>query len=127
MIGEPPESIERSNELASFRIVQEALSNVRRHAGTSTAAVRISFGATDVLLQISDEGVGFDPTAPLGTLSSSGGGFGLTSMQERARMADGSLEVHSGPDVGTRVEARIPYVTDEEDSQVQTSGSTFLY
>ena len=123
VIGEPPESIERSNELAAFRIVQEALSNVRRHAGTSTAAVRISFGATDVLLQISDEGVGFDPTAPLGTLSSSGGGFGLTSMQERARMADGSLEVHSGPDVGTRVEARIPYVTDEEDSQVQTSPS----
>ena len=107
--GEEPESIDERSELAVLRITQEALSNVRRHANAKTAVVRLAYSASGVGVVISDDGDGFEPSDTIGTLSRIGGGFGLTGMQERARMAGGHIEVHSAPGRGTQLEARIPY------------------
>ena len=101
--------LDRRNRLAALRIVQEALSNIIRHARTKSARVRVSYGASDLRLSVSDDGIGFDSSASRGVLSSAGAEFGLISMQERARLAGGYIEIHSTPSVGTHVEATIPY------------------
>jgi len=119
LMGEEPDLLDRRNKLAILRIVQEALSNIIRHARTKSASVRISYGLSQLRLSISDDGIGFDPSAPHAALSSTGAGFGLISMQDRARLAGGSIEIHSTPDVGTRVEATIPY----QPNSGSTSGS----
>jgi len=107
--GEEPALLDRRNRLAVLRITQEALSNIRRHAVAQSAAVRISYGPTAVWLSVSDDGKGFEPSVAQGVLLSTSSGFGLISMQERARLAGGNVEIQSAPDVGTRVEANIPY------------------
>ncbi len=106
--GTEPESIDPRNELTALRIAQEALSNVRRHSKARRATVRLSYGVSEVRILISDGGVGFEPSRTKGILSATGG-FGLTSMQERARLAGGNLEIRSAPGRGTQIDARIPY------------------
>ena len=107
--GEQPDQLDRRNKLAVLRIVQEALSNIIRHAQTKSALVRLSYGPSELRLSVSDDGIGFDTTASHPALSSMGTGFGLISIQERARLAGGYIEIHSTPHVGTQVEATIPY------------------
>lgn len=107
--GEEPDLLDRDNKLAILRIVQEALSNIIRHARTKSASVRISYGPSALRLSVSDDGIGFDPSEGHAELSSTGAGFGLISMQERTRLAGGYIEIHSTPGVGTQVEATIPY------------------
>jgi signal transduction histidine kinase len=87
----------RDREL--FRIAQEALQNAIKHANACSIAVRLSADAGRFLLEIEDDGVGFDPEAP-GTRSRR---LGLTSMEERARRIGGALEIRSAPDAGTTV------------------------
>jgi len=85
-----------------YRLLQEALTNVRKHAETTSAAVEIRRGADEVTVTIHDRGRGFDPTA------SRARGFGLVGMVERARLAGGSCSIESRPGAGTRVVARLP-------------------
>jgi two-component system sensor histidine kinase UhpB len=86
-----------------YRIVQEALHNVVKHSGASRAAVSLAHRRGDVVLRIADRGVGFDRrTLPLDD------SLGLISMQERARLIQGSLRVSSKPGGGTLVELRVP-------------------
>ena len=59
--GEEPESVEPRNELAALRIVQEALSNVRRHSNAKSATVRLRYGASEIRVVVSDDGDGFEP------------------------------------------------------------------
>ena len=89
-------------EIGTFRIIQEALTNVARHAGVREAAVELCVEDSSVLVRVEDRGRGFDPRA-LGTGSS-----GLAGMQERARLVGGSLTVDTRPGAGTRLEARFP-------------------
>ena len=112
--GGEPNLLDRRNKLAILRIIQEALSNIIRHARTKSASVRISYGPSELRLSVSDDGIGFDLSASHATPSSTGAGFGLISMQERARLAGGYIEIHSSPDVGTQVEATIPYQPNRE-------------
>jgi len=107
--GEEPDLLDRRNRLAILRIVQEALSNIIRHARTKSASVRVSYGPSELRLSITDDGIGFDSSASRAVISSAGAGFGLISMQERARLAGGYIQIHSAPGVGTQVEATIPY------------------
>ncbi len=88
----------------AYRVLQEALTNVARHARVDRARVQV--WATDVILavQVVDEGCGFDVGAALVSYSSSG----LIGMQERVRLAGGSLTVESRPGEGTRVLAEMP-------------------
>lgn len=95
----------RDIELTVFRIVQEALANVHRHSGCSNARIELSQVAGQVLLQVSDDGRGFDPE----TVRRNGGavGVGITGMRERVRQLGGQLEITSSAG-GTTVRVSIP-------------------
>ncbi|MFB7114477.1 sensor histidine kinase [Streptomyces sp. NPDC056190] len=91
-----------------LRITQEALSNAARHAGASRVGVTLSFMGDEVVLDIRDDGHGFDPlVVPERTRA---GGFGLEGMRARAERIAGSLTVESEPGHGTAVSARVPLV-----------------
>lgn len=107
--GEQPASMDTRSEVVLLRIAQEALTNVRRHAHAHNVAVKLTYGASGARLEVADDGIGFDPTSTRGLLSPAGGGFGLTGMQERARLAGGRMEIQTAPTMGTRVSVEIPY------------------
>jgi PAS domain S-box-containing protein len=90
-----------------FRIVQEALNNIRRHAQASEAKVVIDFTGDKVKVTISDNGRGFELSGGVDDLPRSGK-LGLAGMQERARLLGGSLEVKSTPDKGTTLIIEVP-------------------
>jgi signal transduction histidine kinase len=97
----------RDVELALYRIAQEALSNVIRHAQASRATINLNFNEREINLEISDDGVGFVmPKSP--TDFAPGGHFGLLGMRERSELIGGRLEVKSGAKVGTQVSVRLP-------------------
>jgi signal transduction histidine kinase len=94
-------------EVQLVRIVQEALTNVRKHSGARHAVVRITRpAASGVEFAVEDDGHGFDPGAvPAGR---DGYGFGLFSMSERVRLLGGDLTIDSAPGSGTTLRVRVP-------------------
>jgi signal transduction histidine kinase len=100
-----PGSISRTLDTSAYRIVQEALTNVLRHAGPATAQVRICYEPDAVAVEILDDGVGpANGTAPV----LPDGGHGLAGMRERAAMLGGTLTAGARPDRGFAVAARLP-------------------
>ena len=96
------------NRSAALRVIQEALNNVIKHSKAKTASVFLGFDPEELCITVADNGIGFDhPGRQVG--SPSGGGFGLTSMQERARLIGGSVQVQSTLGQGTTVNVCIPY------------------
>jgi signal transduction histidine kinase len=96
-------------DVAAFRIVQEALTNVTRHAGPATATVRLSYGERELTVQVDDDGRGVPATVPAGRGSASaGGGRGIVGMRERVAALGGELEAGPRPGGGFRVRARLP-------------------
>lgn len=93
----------REVETAAYRIVQEALTNVARHAGAREAAVRLWTDQGTLTVQIEDQGKGFNPEAA----QAGGTSGGLVGMHERAVMLGGRLTVESAPRAGTRVTAEL--------------------
>ncbi|WP_433295935.1 sensor histidine kinase [Actinoplanes sp. CA-030573] len=87
-------------EVVLLRAAQEALTNVRRHAGAHEAAVLLAYGPASVRLVVRDDGHGFDPAAA--------DGFGLNGMRARADQVAGSLTVLSDPEMGTTIELEVP-------------------
>jgi signal transduction histidine kinase len=88
-------------DLAAYRIVQEALTNVLRHAGPgASATVRLAWGPSELEIEVTDDGTGAAGDGPAGN--------GLTGMRERAAAAGGGIEAGPGPDGGFRVAARLP-------------------
>lgn len=104
--GNPPDPNDRDEaaELAAYRIVQEALTNVLRHAGPARAEVRLSYLTNALEVEILDDGAGDEPASddepPIG-------GNGLVGMRERVAAFDGRLETGNRPEGGFRVWARI--------------------
>jgi two-component system sensor histidine kinase UhpB len=96
----PPEA-----ELATYRIVQEALSNVVRHARATRAEVRVAREPERLVVTVDDDGRGFDPQH---IMSTEGGGLGLFGMNERAAYLGGRVRVTSTPGSGSHVRAEIP-------------------
>ncbi|MEE9198652.1 MAG: PAS domain-containing sensor histidine kinase [Dehalococcoidia bacterium] len=94
-------------ELGLFRIAQQALRNVERHAQATRVAVTIAFGEHEARLDVIDNGVGFTRSSGPGDFAVSRQ-LGLLGMQERAKLLDGSLEIQSSPGHGTRVTVSIP-------------------
>ena len=94
-------------ESSLFRIVQEALNNIRRHAQASEASVVIDFTKDKVRVTISDNGRGFELAGRVDDLPRSGK-LGLVGMQERARLLGGTLEVKSTPGQGTTLIVEVP-------------------
>jgi len=89
-------------ELAAFRICQEAVTNVIRHAGPASAWVRLAYGEGELVVQVDDDGRG------AASNGSGGGGNGLPGMRERAAALGGSVETGPRPGGGFRVRARLP-------------------
>jgi signal transduction histidine kinase len=88
-------------ETALYRVAQEAIGNALRHSGAPQVTVSLSRRQRTAVLEISDNGSGFDPRVPEP-------GLGLASMRERARSVGGKLTVTSAPGVGTKVRLSIP-------------------
>lgn len=102
------ERLPREMEIALFRVAQEALTNVRKHAGTKWLKIELQRRDTEVYLGIRDFGRGFDPAA-LQTLGGRPGErVGFAGMRERVGMLGGELEIQSRPEAGTFVAAIIP-------------------
>ncbi len=89
-------------DVAAYRIVQEALTNITRHAGPATATVRVTYGQAEVTVQVDDDGCGPAPRPQPAT------GNGITGMQERAAALGGELCTGPRPGGGFRVQARLP-------------------
>lgn len=96
------EPLSPSIEVSLFRVAQESLTNVAKHARASRVGVTLSYTGPEVLLDVRDDGHGF--------AKSDGNGFGLTSMRQRIRGVGGHVEVESAPGDGTSVSARVPAI-----------------
>ena len=94
-------------ELMLFRIVQEALRNIVKHAEASKVEVEMDFGEDKIRVSISDNGKGFKLSGDLGDLPRVGR-LGLAGMEERARLLGGSLRIQTEPDKGTTVMVEVP-------------------
>jgi signal transduction histidine kinase len=95
-------------ETAAYRIVQEAVTNVLRHASAHLVIVSLRLRRGDLHLDVEDDGVGFDLGEALATPRS----LGLTGMFERAHLAGGRIELRSEPGRGTQLHARFPLRSD---------------
>jgi signal transduction histidine kinase len=98
--------------LVLLRIVQEALHNTTKHSGVKRADVQLSEYTGEIHLTISDSGKGFDIEA-----ARQGRGLGLTSMQERVRLVNGTVEIRSKPMGGTVIRIRVPLDTTTESTR----------
>jgi PAS domain S-box-containing protein len=92
-----------SLKLTVFRILQEALNNIGKHAKASRVSIALARKGDSLTLEIEDDGLGFAVEA-----ASSGRGFGLGSMRERAKLSRGTLDIESSPGAGTIVRATWP-------------------
>jgi signal transduction histidine kinase len=101
--GNVPRAIPPDVALCMFRIVQEALQNLRKHSGAIRGEVTLRALGDRLLLSVQDEGCGFDAKGEIKE-----GGMGIRSMGERARMLGGHFEIYSEPGKGTRLEASVP-------------------
>lgn len=104
LLSSSEERLEPTVESGLFRIVQEALTNVVRHASASRVEVTIETNEHGVTTTVTDDGVGFDPEAR----SIRARRLGLTSMRERAQALGGTLVITSGAGRGTMVSVKIP-------------------
>lgn len=99
---EPP--LRSSVKAAIFRLVQECLNNVEKHANANTVQVKLEFLQESLRLVVKDDGIGFDLNERMAT----GGSFGLLGMNERTQLLEGEIEVQSAPGEGTKVLFQIP-------------------
>jgi signal transduction histidine kinase len=103
-------------ETAVYRTAQEALQNVAKHANARSVRVRLYLQRDKMVLEVADDGTGFDPAPPAAMGAANGGpamtseptGFGLAAMRERAELLGGKLELSSSPKRGTTVRLTVP-------------------
>ncbi len=105
-----PKGVHSDVALCLFRIVQEALQNLKKHSGVVKAEVRLRRTGNRILVFIGDEGKGFDARA------NGKPGLGIRSMTERAHLAGGHLKIYSEPGKGTRIEATVPILLADDSS-----------
>jgi PAS domain S-box-containing protein len=107
MVSDQNERYSRELETACFRIVQEALTNVARHARPNRVLVQIQKDQRALVLRIKDDGVGFDVNA-LRERAPSAATLGLLGMEERAQALGGTIEINSAPARGTEIRCTFP-------------------
>ena len=101
VVYQGPTGLDKQAELALFRIAQESLRNIRRHANVNLAELSLSRAEGHVVLEVRDQGTGFQSNAARG-------GIGLHSMRERMALVGGTASVQSQPGRGTTVRASVP-------------------
>jgi signal transduction histidine kinase len=97
-----PLSLSSDVALCLYRVAQESLNNIQKHAATGKARVTLAGDPGEIVLSIEDFGKGFQPEEVRGK-----GGLGLVSMEERVRLLDGELSIQSKPGDGARVLVRV--------------------
>ncbi len=100
-------SLSAEAEITLFRITQEAITNIVKHAGAESVSIAVEFGDNSAAVHIEDDGHGFsveDMTGPL----QMDRGLGLLGMKERAELLDGYLKIEAFPDKGTKVSVEVP-------------------
>jgi signal transduction histidine kinase len=115
--GDTRRALSPRSEVQLLRVVQEALTNTRKHSRAHRVAVRIDCLGEGTTLTVEDDGVGFDPST---VASSMEGGFGMKSMRERVEQIGGSIDVHTAPSEGTTIVVRL----DAEDTRGTPSSET---
>ena len=100
--------VPEGHQLTAYRLVQEALTNVVRHAEAERATVTVDLRGEEIMIEVADDGHGFDPE-----VARAGGRHGLAGMRERVRIHDGRLDLDSAPGRGATVSAWIPLTTKE--------------
>jgi two-component system sensor histidine kinase UhpB len=104
-----PDTLADVVQTAIYRVAQEALTNVTRHAGATLVELELQEDEGAAELRVSDDGGGFDPSVVARTHSEGPhGGLGLVGMAERARLVGGELDVRSAPGGGTTITLRVP-------------------
>ncbi|WP_284681217.1 sensor histidine kinase [Sphaerisporangium fuscum] len=106
-----PRPLAGAVETTLFRVAQEALANVAKHSGARHVWVTLSYLDDVVLLDVRDDGTGFDPSSADGSrpaVRAGEGGYGVGTMRQRLRGVGGSLEIESSPGQGTVVAALVP-------------------
>lgn len=98
--------LENTMEVALFRIIQEAINNIKKHAGVNNAVVRMEMLPNKVTISIRDEGRGFDLNSVQG--NKEGAGYGLISMRERVQLLKGQVKITTAPGKGTSISIAIP-------------------
>jgi signal transduction histidine kinase len=106
-INGTPIQLSSEQELAVYRITQETLNNVRKHAHATHVEVCLTFDVDTIRLKVTDDGRGFSLPSSLAELAEAGH-FGLMGIQERVWAAGGTLTIDSQPGQGTRISATIP-------------------
>jgi len=96
------------HEVAVYRIAQEAITNIRKHAGARHVGISLRDHGPSVLLQVRDDGCGFDVATHRAHRGDSATAFGLTGVAERASLIGAELSIRSSPGAGTTLELRIP-------------------
>lgn len=99
----PPAGFPKESALALYRVAQECFQNISRHAGATEVNVELSVIGEQVRLSIEDDGVGFDAAEARGR-----GGLGLASLEERARLAGGRLQIRTAPGKGAKMVVEVP-------------------
>jgi signal transduction histidine kinase len=113
-----PRPIEPVANTALFRVAQEALTNVVKHAQATSATVRLSYLSEMVRLQVTDDGCGFDIRTQAQRPA-----WGLLGMEERATLLGGNVVIQSQPGQGTRIEMTVPYQVQLEVSDDDTTAA----
>lgn len=102
-------------EAGFYRIAQELLSNIGKHAHATQVDVTLKRWNGSLILAVTDDGIGFDPAAP--RAAGVNGGFGLVGLRERVALLGGTLHIDSAPDEGTSVRVTVPFMRTESRGQ----------
>ena len=114
----PERTLGPEKDATLLRVAQEALANVRKHAAASRVALTLSYMDEATLLDVRDDGAGFDPDlVQLGSNGWQSGGFGLAGMRERVEDCGGTITIESAPREGTTVVVSLPRETPGPSSQ----------
>jgi signal transduction histidine kinase len=117
----PPAGLSPDTENNLYRITQEALNNVIKHAGATCVGATLNYTDDHITLTIEDDGKGFDPAEE--RVHDGYGGFGLVGMRERAEHIGGTMEIESEPGHGTTILVRVPLEEANEAPLAAAAGS----
>jgi signal transduction histidine kinase len=113
-----PDGLSRRIAVCLYRVLQEALQNVIKHADAGKVDVSLRAGVEQIELTVRDSGIGFDVE------ETKGPGLGLISMKERLKAVRGRLDIRSQPRHGTTIHASVPMVQDESETPMRPEGSS---
>lgn len=115
--GEPPAEMSSLAEVTAFRVTQEAIRNIQRHAHARNASVILEFRPNHLVLDIQDDGQGFRVRPPSEYAAQNR--LGLVGMEQRIRALGGTMILQSTPGSGTRLQATIPYHASDQLVQIE--------